>query len=134
MKYNDDLVLPIENIDDDERSIMDGLMCDFVGTMVKLGTAIADDEKWDNGVVRGDGEGEGALPYAVYKTSGSTEAIVVFGFEILGEHYGAIGIHRNRRTGTTTMAMSGIEWVNGFSAIAAAFAKIYRGHYAEIHA
>ena len=133
MKYNHDLILPIENIDGDERSIMDGLMCDFVKTMIKLGTAIAEDEKWGSDIVWNDEDGKNAPSYTIRKTSGPTEAIVVFGFEIFGKHDGTIGIHRNRRTDTTTMTMSGMEWVNGFSAIAAAFAKIYREHYAEIH-
>lgn len=46
MKYDKDIVLPIENIDGNERSIMDGLMQDFVRTMVNLGTAIGNDKKW----------------------------------------------------------------------------------------
>lgn len=138
MKYNHDLILPIESIDGDERSIMDGLMCDFVETMVKLGTAIADDEKWGNDVVRGGGKGESAPSYTIRKTGTTNgahkgEVVVVFGFGIYGRHSGAIGICRNYDRDTATMLMSGMEWVNGFSAIAAAFAKIYREHYVEIH-
>lgn len=133
MNYNADIKLPIENMDGDERSIMDGLMQDFVKTMVNLGTAIADDDKWGHDIVWNDEDGKDAPSYTIRKTSGSTEAIVVFGFEIFGKHDGTIGIHRNRRTDTTTMAMSGMEWVNGFSAIAAAFVKLYRNHYNEIH-
>ena len=137
MKYNNDLILPIENIDGDERSIMDGLMCDFVETMVKLGTAIADDEKWGKDVVLEDTNKDAPI-YTIRKTSMANgahigEAIVVFGFEIYGRHSGTIGICRNYDRDTATMSMSGMEWVNGFSAIAAAFARLYRKNYAEIH-
>lgn len=138
MKYNNDLILPIENIDGDERSIMDGLMCDFTETMVKLGTAIADDDKWGGDIVWNDKDGKDAPAFSIRKagtTNGSHkgESIVIFGFEIYGRHSGTIGICRNYDRDTATMSMSGMEWVNGFSAIAAAFAKIYREHYAEIH-
>ena len=137
MKYNNDLILPIENIDGGERSIMDGLMCDFVETMVKLGTAIADDEKWGNDVVLEDANKDAPV-YTIRKTSMANgahtgEAIVVFGFEVYGRHSGTIGICRNYDRDTATMSMSGMEWVNGFSAIAAAFARLYRKNYAEIH-
>ena len=138
MKHNHDLILPIENIDGDERSIMDGLMCDFVETMVKLGTAIADDEKWCNDVVWYDKKGKDAPSYTIRKakTTNSAhkgEVVVVFGFEIYGRYSGTIEICHNYVRDTATMSMSGMEWVNGFSAIAAAFAKLYRKYYAEIH-
>ena len=137
MNYNADIKLPIENIDGDERSIMDGLMQDFVKTMVNLGTAIADDDKWNNDEVSGIKDKD-APAYTIRKCGTHNgqykgETIVVFGFEVYGEKYGTIGITRNHDRETVKMAMSGMEWVNGFSAIAAAFVKLYRKHYNEIH-
>lgn len=136
MKYNHDLILPIENIDGDERSIMDGLMGDFVKTMVNLGTAIGGDDKWKNGYVgyAVDIRRDKNLPiYTIYKTKDERDATVVFKWEIYNKINGTIGITVDYKYDKTYMSMSGMNEINGFSAIAAAFVKIYREHYAEIH-
>lgn len=134
MNYNNDLVLPIENIDGDERSIMDGLMCDFTKTMVNLGVAIANDDKWANKEVVSQTINDQSPVYEIRKVKGERDAIVIFAWDIYGgKVYGDIGITVDYNDGKTYMAMSGMDKIDGFSAIAAAFAKIYREHYAEIH-
>lgn len=135
MNYNNDLVLPIENIDGDERSIMDGLMCDFTKTMVNLGVAIANDDKWANKEVVSQTINDQSPVYEIRKVKGERGAIVIFAWDIYGgKVHGDIGITVDYNDGKTYMAMSGMDKIDGFSAIAAAFAKIYRKHYAEIHA
>ena len=134
MKYNHDLILPIENIDGDERSIMDGLMCDFVETMVKLGAAIANDEKWAKKEVISQMVNDQSPVYIIRKVKDERDATVIFAWEIYGSKiHGSIGITVDYKYDKTYMSMSGMNEINGFSAIAAAFAKIYREHYAEIH-
>lgn len=133
MKYDKDIILPIENIDGDERSIMDGLMGDFVKTMVNLGVAIAQDDGWKNGYVVEMRRDKDSPIYTIYKTKDGRDATVVFKWEIYNKINGTIGITVDYKYDKTYMSMSGMNDVNGFSAIAAAFAKIYREHYAEIH-
>ena len=134
MKYNHDLILPIENIDGDERSLMDGLMCDFVETMVKLGTAIANDKKWAKKEIISQMINDQSPVYIIRKVKDECDATVIFAWEIYGgKVHGSIGITVDYKYDKTYMSMSGMNEINGFSAIAAAFAKIYREHYAEIH-
>lgn len=134
MKYNNDLILPIENIDGDERSIMDGLMCDFVETMVKLGTAIANDKKWAKKEIVSQMINDQSPVYIIRKVKDERDATVIFAWEIYGgKIHGSIGITVDYKYDKTYMSMSGMNEINEFSAIAAAFAKIYREHYAEIH-
>lgn len=134
MKYNNDLVLPIENIDSDERSIMDGLMCDFTKTMVNLGVAIANDDKWANKEVVSQTINDQSAVYEIRKVKDERDATVIFAWDIYGgKVFGSIGITVDYNHDKTYMAMSGMDKINGFSAIAAAFAKIYREHYAKIH-
>lgn len=134
MKSNNDLILPIENIDGDERSIMDGLMCDFVETMVKLGTAIANDEKWAKKEVVSQMVNDQSPVYIIRKREDGHVATVIFAWEICGgKIHGSIGITVDCKYDKTYMSMSGMNEINGFSAIAAAFAKIYREYYARIH-
>jgi hypothetical protein len=136
MKYNKDLILPIENIDGDERSIMDGLMQDFVKTMVNLGTAIANDKKWAKKEVISQMINAQSPVYAIRKLKylDGRNATVIFAWEIYGSKvHGSIEITVDYKYDKTYMTMSGMNEINGFSAIAAAFAKIYREHYAEIH-
>ena len=133
MKYNHNLILPIENIDGDERSIMDGLMGDFVKTMVNLGVAIAQDDGWKNGYAVEMRRDKDSPIYTIYKTKDGRDATVVFKWEIYNNINGTIGITVDYKYDKTYMSMSGMNDVNGFSAIAVAFAKIYREHYAEIH-
>lgn len=133
MKYDKDIVLPIENIDGNERSIMDGLMQDFAKTMVNLGTAIADDDKWKSGETTTKITKESPV-YKIYKTSDDRDTTVLFGWEIYaGKIHGDIAITIDHEYDKTYMSMSGMSEINGFSAIAAAFVKIYREYYAEIH-
>ena len=127
MKYDKDIILPIESIDGDERSIMDGLMCDFVKTMVELGKAISQDGKWGSDIVYNE-RGKDDPVYEIRK-SGS---MVVFYVAVYGKYDCRIIITRNKHD-HYSIVIQNAEWVNGFSAIAAAFAKIYREHYAEIH-
>lgn len=134
MKYDIDIVLPIENIDNDERSIMDGLMCDFTKTMVNLGVAIANDDKWASKEIVSQMVNDQSPVYEIRKVKNEREALVIFAWDIYGgKVYGSIGITVDSNPDKTYMAMSGMDKINGFSAIAAAFAKIYREHYAEIH-
>lgn len=136
MKYNKDLILPIENIDGDERSIMDGLMCDFVETMVKLGTAIANDKKWAKKEIISQMINDQSPVYVIRKLKylDGSVASVIFAWEIYGgKVHGSIEITVDYKYDKTYMTMSGMNEINGFSAIAAAFAKIYREYYAEIH-
>lgn len=134
MKYNNDLILPIENIDGDERSIMDGLMQDFVKTMVNLGTAIANDKKWVKKEIVSQMINDQSPVYIIRKVKDERDATVIFAWEIYsGKIHGSIGITVDYKYDKTYMSMSGMNEINGFSAIAAAFAKIYREHYAEIH-
>lgn len=127
MKYNHDLILPIENIDGDERSIMDGLMQDFVKTMVELGKAINQDKKWGSDIVYNE-RGKDDPVYEIRKYG----AMVVFYAAVYGKYDCQIIITRNKND-NYSMGIQNAHWVNGFSAIAAAFAKLYRKHYAEIH-
>lgn len=134
MKYDKDIVLPIENIGGNERSIMDGLMGDFVKTMVNLGTAIGGDDKWENGFAIEKRVDKDSPVYVIYKTKDDRDVSVVFRWEIYGGmNHGTIGITVDYKYDKTHMTMSNMNGVNGFSAIAAAFVKIYREHYAEIH-
>lgn len=134
MKYNNDLILPIENIDGDERSIMDGLMGDFVKTMLNLGVAIANDKKWTEKEVVSKMINDQSPVFIIRKTKDERDATVIFGWEIYGgKVHGNVGITVDYKYDKTYMSMSGMNEINGFSAIAAAFAKIYREHYAEIH-
>jgi len=133
MNYNADIKLPIENIDGDERSIMDGLLQDFVKTMVNLGTAIANDNKWTDKEITTRITKDSPV-YKIYKTSDDRDTTVLFGWEIyVGKIHGNIAITIDYEYDKTYMSMSGMNEINGFSAIAAAFVKIYREHYAEIH-
>lgn len=134
MKYDKDIVLPIEHIDSDERSIMDGLMCDFTKTMVNLGVAIANDDKWSNKEIVSQMANDQSPVYEIRKVKNEREALVIFAWDIYGgKVYGSIGITVDYNPDKTYMAMSGMDKINGFSAIAAAFAKMYREHHAEIH-
>jgi len=134
MKYNKDIVLPIENIDGNERSIMDGLMQDFVKTMVNLGTAIGNDDKWAKKEIVSQMINDQSPVYIIRKTKDERDATVIFAWEIYGgKIHGSIGITVDYKYDKTYMSMSGMSEINGFSAIAAAFVKIYREYYAEIH-
>lgn len=134
MKYDKDIILPIESIDGDERSIMDGLIGDFVKTMVNLGVAIAHDDKWTKPEVVSQMINDQSPVFIIRKSKDDRDATVIFWWEIYGgKIHGSIGITEDYKYRKTYMSMSGMNEINGFSAIAAAFAKIYREHYAEIH-
>ena len=125
MKYNNDLILPIENIDGDERSIMDGLMCDFVETMVKLGTEIANDKKWAKKEIISQMINDQSPVYIIRKVKDELDATVIFAWKIYGgKIHGNIGITVDYKYDKTYMSMSGMNEINGFSAIAASFAKL----------
>lgn len=130
---NNDLILPIENIDGNESSIMDGLMQEFVKTMVELGKAIAEDDKWTKDEVHWHKSDQSPV-YIIRKSKDAHETIVIFWWEIYGgKIHGTIGITVDNKNDRVFMSMTGMNDVNGFSAIAADFAKIYRWHYAEVH-
>lgn len=134
MNYNADIKLPIENIDGDERSTMDGLIQDFVKTMVNLGTAIANDKKWAKKEIVSQMINDQSPVYIIRKVKDERDATVIFAWEIYGgKVHGSIGITVDYKYDKTYMSMSGMNEINGFSAIAAVFAKIYREYYAEIH-
>ena len=78
MKYDIDIVLPIENIDGNERSIMDGLLQDFVKTMVNLGTAIANDKKWAKKEIVSQMINDQSPVYIIRKTKDERDATVIF--------------------------------------------------------
>lgn len=131
---NNDLILPIENIDGNERSIMDGLMQEFVKTMVELGKAIAEDDKWSKDEIVSQMITDQSPVYIIRKSKSADETIVIFWWEIYGgKIHGTIGITVDNKTDRVFMSMTGMNDVNGFSAIAAAFAKIYRDYYKKIH-
>ena len=134
MKYDKDIFLPIESIDGDERSIMDGLMGDFTKTMVNLGVAIANDNKWTKTEVVSQMINDQSPVYVIRKVKDERDATVIFAWEIYGgKIHGSIGITVDYKYDKTYMSMSGMNEINGFSAIAATFAKIYREQYARIH-
>lgn len=134
MNYNADIKLPIENIDGDERSIMDGLMGDFTKTMVNLGVAIANDNKWTNKDVVSQMINDQSPVFVIRKVKDERDATVIFAWEIYGgKIHGNIGITVDYKYDKTYMSMSCMNEINGFSAIAATFAKIYREQYARIH-
>ena len=134
MKYDKDIFLPIESIDGDERSIMDGLMGDFTKTMVNLGVAIANDNKWTNKEVVSQMINDQSPVYVIRKVKDERDATVIFAWDIYGgKVHGSIGITVDYKYDKTYMSMSGMNEINGFSAIAATFVKIYREQYARIH-
>ena len=72
--------------------------------------------------------------YIIRKAKDERDATVIFAWEIYGgKIHGSIGITVDYKYDKTYMSMSGMSEINGFSAIAAAFVKIYREYYAEIH-